>query len=73
MQGVNKHTCGTTAAVVPAQAFSSILASAGAANLSAPEAPALVGNSGDVLLEGVKGIVETGLQDLAANSMTAVG
>lgn len=41
--------------------------------LPAAEAPGLVADSGSVVLEGVKGIVESGLQDLAANSMTAVG
>lgn len=42
-------------------------------SLSAAEAPALVADTGSVVLEGVKGMVESGLQDLAANSMTAVG
>jgi hypothetical protein len=53
----------------------SILLPAGslAASLSAPEAPALVSNSADVLLEGVKSIVEAGMQDLTTSSMTAVG
>jgi hypothetical protein len=32
-----------------------------------------VADSGSAVLEGVKGIVEYGLQDLAANSMNAVG
>lgn len=42
-------------------------------NLTAAEAPGLVADSGSAVLEGVKGIVEYGLQDLAANSMNAVG
>lgn len=50
----------------------SLLLPAGSLNLSAPEAPALVADSGSVL-DGVKGIVESGLQDLTENSMSAVG
>eukprot|EP00879_Flechtneria_rotunda_P012628 GHRR01013186.1.p2 GENE.GHRR01013186.1~~GHRR01013186.1.p2 ORF type:complete len:160 (+),score=69.75 GHRR01013186.1:632-1111(+) len=39
----------------------------------APEAPALVSDSSDLLLDGVKGVVAEGLQDLAATHMTAIG
>lgn len=58
--------------LLPLQAHS-LLLPAGSLNLSAPEAPALVADSGSAVLDGVKGIVESGLQDLTENSMSAVG
>jgi hypothetical protein len=56
------------------QALSMLLPAGGlAGNLSAAEAPGLVADSGTAVLEGVRGIVGQGLQDLTENSMTAVG
>jgi hypothetical protein len=52
---------------------SSLMAASGSLGGLSAEAPALVGNGGEALLEGVKGMVETGLQDLAASSMAPVG
>lgn len=45
----------------------------GGVALPPPEAPALVSNSSDALFEGVKEAVAGGLQEIAANRMTAVG